>query len=858
MTPAPVELPSSPAQEALWWIQHRAEHKDVYNLTWRLRVTKLDPVVLAAAWQLVVDRHEALRTGFARRGEQIVQIIRPAAEADVQEVVWSAAPAGTAPDALLDEVAARLHALPFDLESAPLARLTQIGVGPVDELLVTVHHSVLDGWALQLVMDDLRTAYEAVREHGPDVSADRVFTEPAVPYGEFGVAERSGPKADAEREFWTSRLRGARAAALLPDGGPGPRSGTDASAGTPTGASTASPTGSSGAGLRHRLSPAAQTAVAGIAQRVGCTPFAVQLAAVRTVLARGGAGGRTALGVVVANRMSLADQRRIGYCANTVLLADTVTDDEPFDAVVGRARDGLWESLPYQHVGFPEVFAELPAGDRAALGSTPPVLITHHGGIGSGLSLGGRPAQLLPTPSTSARCQLLIGVFEDGEDGRDGRDGKDTVLEIEYDTGQLRPDTVRAFVRDIEEVLLGSAGPGGSVGGLRVASRAVAGVASATAAAAPGPLAPEAVASLADAPHAMSVAGSAAGSAAGLLADWEQVLGKAVDTGDDFFELGGHSLQVLELVALVEERTGRELDVPEWLDEPTPRRMAQLLAPAGPGAPGAAEAAEAAEVARAAGPAGPAVLREGDADGPHLHLVHGAGVGRIPYRELADALPSGWRVTVSEDDGTGETSVEELAERYLAPLLAAGRLPDVLGGWSMGGLLAHAMAARIETRGLPCPPLVLLDSPVPGDFTAADVGDLGAFARDVLRAAAPAAGAPDVLRPGRRTGRGIDLLTALLRATAGETRAEALHARYALHARHVAAMAAYKRAAVVDTPTLLVAAGLSEAEVARWRRQFTGDLDVVRLPADHYALLRGETVRRAAELVAHLLPVTAR
>ncbi|MEU6556301.1 condensation domain-containing protein [Streptomyces sp. NPDC046915] len=804
MTSVPVELPSSPAQEALWWIQHRAERKDLYNLTWRLRVTRLDPAVLAVAWQLVVDRHEALRTSFARRGDTVVQLVHHAADAAPQEVGWSRPPADRLPEALLDDVAARFHATPFDLESVPLARLAHVTVGEVEEVLITVHHAVLDGWAMQLVVDDLRVAYEAVRNRGPQVTATEVFREPAVPYREFGRRERSDAKAASDRAFWSGRLRGVKAAALAPD-----------RAERPAGRS-------SGAGLRHRLSGGAQAAVAEIAQRVGCTAFAVQLAAVRTVLARGGAVGRTALGVVVANRLTAEDQRRVGYCANTVLLADEVAADEGFDDVVARARDGLWESLPYQHVGFSEVFAELSAEDRAALGSTHPVLVTHHGGIGSGLSLGEGPARLLPSPSTSARCQLLVGIFEEGEH---------TVLEIEYDTNQLGESTVRAFLNDIESVLTASAAPGGTLRGLRVASRAVAGF--------PAP------------PRAVPAAGrtSSAGPAAGLLADWQRVLGTAVRMDDDFFEVGGYSLQVLELVALVEAESGRELDITEWLDEPTPRRMAQLLAPH-------AEQAPAGTPATVRG-SGPVTMRGGAPGGPYLHLVHGAGVGRVPYRELVDALPADWRVTVSEDNGAGGTTVEDMAEHYLEPLLRAERLPDLLGGWSMGGLLAHAMAAGLRRHGQPCPPLLLLDPPVPGDSSGGERDDLDAFARAALHAADPAV-RPDRLRLGRRADRGIDTLAALLRATVGEAPSQALHARYALHARHGAAMAGYRDAGVVDVPALLVAADLTDDDVARWRRLFTGEPSTVRLPTDHYALLRGEPVRRVAQLAATLLPVMVR
>ncbi|MGW7822093.1 hypothetical protein ACWGLF_29165 [Streptomyces puniciscabiei] len=71
-------------------------------------------------------------------------------------------------------------------------------------------------------------------------------------------------------------------------------------------------------------------------------------------------------------------------------------------------------------------------------------------------------------------------------------------------------------------------------------------------------------------------------------------------------------------------------------------------------------------------------------------------------------------------------------------------------------------------------------------------------------------------------------------------------------------MAGYRGAGAVDVAALLVAADLTDGDVARWRRLFTGEPVTVRLPTDHYALLRGEAVRRVAELAGGLLPVTVR
>ena len=797
-------------------MHHRAARKDVYNLTWRMRVAGLDAGVLRRAWQLVTDRHEALRTSFSRRDDAVVQVVRPVVEAELAEVGWDAAPASPDAAGLPDALARQWHARPFELDAAPLARAALVTVAERQELLLTVHHTVLDGWALHLVAEDLETAYRAVRERGPQVTGDEVFEGPAVSHRAFAGRARR-PLGAAERAFWPDRLAGTRLAALAPDrpGGPG--------------------AGDRGEVLRRRQSPEATAAVAAAARRAGSTAFAVQLAALRSVLALGGARGRTALGVMMANRSTLEDQRAVGYCGNVVLLADEVSPADDFDAVVGRARDGLWESLPYQHVPFADAVAGLSAADRAAMGSGPEIVITYHGSIGSGLSLGGQPARLLPSPSTSARCQLLISLFEDGAG---------TVVEVEYDTRRLTRNAVETLLGDLDRVLTAAAGDGGALGGLTVASRAA------------GP----AAATVADGRTAEPAATAAD---EGMLEVWREILGVEVGPEDDFFELGGHSLQVLSLIATVEERTGSRIDVADWLDRPTPARLARLVAGRAPADTVAATAAPVGEAV----PAGDAAasdaesagglrwLSTGSPGGPHLHLVHGAGVGRLPYRALVEALPPHWRVSVSEDDGSGEADLAAMADRYGRALLAGAGLPDVLGGWSMGGLLAHAMAVRLRRAGHRPPPLLLLDAPPPDHGYDYASTDFGFFAEAVLRGVGAHPLCPDVLRTGTSARAGIEALTALLRTAGHDARSDTLAAHWELHRRHHTAMAGYRGEAPVDVPALVVAADLPAGLVRRWGAWCTGGLSVERVDADHYAMLQGRHARRTAELAVGLLPV---
>lgn len=176
------------------------------------------------------------------------------------------------------------------------------------------------------------------------------------------------------------------------------------------------------------------------------------------------------------------------------------------------------------------------------------------------------------------------------------------------------------------------------------------------------------------------------------------VLGlSSVGRDDDFFALGGHSLLAVRLVAALRERLGGALSVRDVYDAPTPARVA----------------------AGAGGSSGLApVLAVRDAGPTALFCVHPAGGLGWSYTGLARCLDAGLSLYALQDPGLagdGGTVVldtfAELAEQHYWRVRALRpQGPYHLLGWSFGGQLAHALAARLEAEGERVASLVLLDS----------------------------------------------------------------------------------------------------------------------------------------------------
>lgn len=339
-----------------------------------------------------------------------------------------------------------------------------------------------------------------------------------------------------------------------------------------------------------------------------------------------------------------------------------------------------------------------------------------------------------------------------------------------------------------------------------------------------------------------------------LVALWREVLEvDAIGVHDDFFTaLGGHSFAAVRLLARVQAQLGVALPLASLLEGPTIAAQARCL-----------EAS-----AQGATPWSPVVtLQEGRADGlTPLWLVHPVGGHVLCYRALVAGLDPRRPVHGLEARGFAEgavplSSVPAMASLYLEALRTVQpQGPYLLGGWSMGGLVAQEMARQLEAAGESVAGLLLIDGapPEPGPALG-EVERLAWFMRDLVAAGdRPFEVDRAQLEADAPTLAGGRVAAALAQARrAGVVGADLelpeLERLHRVFVAHDDAMQAH-RPGVVRAPTLLLDAleGRGQAPGTAWA-PWVGAWQRRVLLGDHYTLLRTHVATLAQHVERGLL-----
>ncbi|MCW3072411.1 MAG: erythronolide synthase, Aspartate racemase [Bacteroidetes bacterium] len=150
----------SHSQERMWFINRVQKESLAYNMIAAFEVTgMLDAAAMKTAFDLVVRRHESLRTVLMEEDGLVRQKIN-APESISLEMI-DATGSGQSFEARYKKEATRI----FDLEKGPLtiAALFKIRADQ-HYFLLNAHHIITDGWSMNVLLNEIKAAYNYLCE----------------------------------------------------------------------------------------------------------------------------------------------------------------------------------------------------------------------------------------------------------------------------------------------------------------------------------------------------------------------------------------------------------------------------------------------------------------------------------------------------------------------------------------------------------------------------------------------------------------------------------------------------------------------------------------------------------------------
>ncbi|MGW5611620.1 non-ribosomal peptide synthetase [Streptomyces sp. NPDC003753] len=331
---------------------------------------------------------------------------------------------------------------------------------------------------------------------------------------------------------------------------------------------------------------------------------------------------------------------------------------------------------------------------------------------------------------------------------------------------------------------------------------------------------------------------------------WAELLElPTVDPDSDFFALGGNSLLALRLINRIRTELGIELQFGQVFEASTVRALAGRVTEH--------DRVASCRVTLSSGMAGSGRATASAAAGRDLFLFHPVGGSVSSYTALARSWPGPVHAFQSRALAQGSTAaldrdVVTMATSYREELQqATAEGPYLLGGWSMGGVLAYEVGRQLAERGHEAR-VFMIDSDLtevratPTD-AASNLEFLGDLAGGQLPTAARTAvldAPPDMLT---RTAMELSVTYGWLPAGTGVRQYELL---LRVHAHNLETLGAY-RADKSEVPTLLFVAGAVDRAdpVPAWRDICPG-LDVEVWPEDHYSIVAGDRPAAIVDRVA--------
>ncbi|MEM9004048.1 MAG: amino acid adenylation domain-containing protein [Cyanobacteria bacterium P01_F01_bin.86] len=423
-------LPLSFAQNRLVFLQKLQPISPFYNIAISIHLQGVLKVeALEQSLNEILRRHDSLRTHFLDEGEHTYVIVKSFTDFTLPIVDLSEL-SSAEQEIQKQHLALEAACQPFNLSTDQLLRIKLLQLSEIEHLmLLTMHHSIADGWSINVFMRELVALYQAFATH-----ATPSLPELPIQYIDFAIWQNQHLQEDflaAELAYWKGKLADAPPLLQLTTDKPRP------SVQTFTG----------NAQLFTLPKPLVE-ALRALSQQSGATLFMTLLAAFKVLLYRYTNVVDILIGVPIANRGQIDVESLIGYFVNTLVLRTDLGGNPSFQELLVRVREVALEAYAHQSLPFEKLLEELKL--ERSLGHSPlfQVMFSFEDTLELHFETSDLIFDLSPIDTNTSKFDLSLNLVE-MDDGLMGR--------LEYNTDLFEPDTITRLIGNFRTLLEGIA-----------------------------------------------------------------------------------------------------------------------------------------------------------------------------------------------------------------------------------------------------------------------------------------------------------------------------------------------------------------------------------------------------------------
>lgn len=325
-------IPVTYAQRRLLFLEELGMGGSAYNISGSVSIKgDLDIDALKKAFDIVVKRHDVLRTTFKKQDDTYVQVVAENVTTDIKiykpEVVFT--------KEQLNKFIDELNKEKFDLLKDLLIRANLIVLNEKEYILnFSIHHSIGDGLSVMFVTQEWSKVYEQIM-----TNAQVNVNKNEFQYADFAIWQQEniqGKVLDELTQYWAQNLKGTENKYLNIE----------------TDYNRPQVQKYTGASVQRKIPSDLYNKIKSIARQTNTTVYMVMLAAFNILLYKQTGEKDINIGTPIAGRSLEQTQDMIGMFINTVVIRSKIDETQSLAQFLKDTRQTVTNAMNHQDMPF--------------------------------------------------------------------------------------------------------------------------------------------------------------------------------------------------------------------------------------------------------------------------------------------------------------------------------------------------------------------------------------------------------------------------------------------------------------------------------------------------------------------------